>query len=218
MNFQASNRDLQEWSELISAVVEATISQTQPTLNQLLKQVLYVIPSGQPDSLRAQIASHLLIQIARGLEQSLESPTHPTIAWFVAYVGFGSAPPEAVQAVQMVLEKGFKPFEDFFVDRQGIHFYDHGATPEKLDKIPERLSEFTQMTIRVNSSEIKQIVERFNLSDEQARTVLVNLKILEQKMKLPIAQLLSVLDHNEGLLRQVLESDLTKSDNKNDFL
>jgi hypothetical protein len=217
MSFQPSNVNSQECSELISAVVTATISRNQPALNQLLKQVIYVIPARQPESLRAQTASNLLIQIARELENSLDSPTHPTVAWFVVYVGLGSCPPEAVQAVQMVIDQGFKPFEDFFVDRQGIHFYDHGVTPEKIAQIPQRLSEFTQMTIRVDSSEVNHLIERFNLSEDDARNVLLNLKILEQKMKLPLEHLLSVLDYNDELLRQVIASDLTQSDTKNRF-
>jgi hypothetical protein len=217
MSFQPSNVNSQECSELISAVVTATISRNQPALNQLLKQVIYVIPARQPESLRAQTASNLLIQIARELENSLDSPTHPTVAWFVVYVGLGSCPAEAVQAVQMVIDQGFKPFEDFFVDRQGIHFYDHGVTPEKIAQIPQRLSEFTQMTIRVDSSEVNHLIERFNLSEDDARNVLLNLKILEQKMKLPLEHLLSVLDYNNELLRQVIASDLTQSDTKNRF-
>ena len=217
MSSQPSDVNLQGCSELIRAVVAVTISRTQPTLNQLLEQVIYVIPSEQPESLRRQTASNLLIQIARELEKSLESPTHPTIAWFVVYVGLGSSPPEAVQAVQMVIEKGFKPFEDFFVDRQGIHFYDHGATPEKLAQIPERLSEFTQMTVRVDSSEVNHLSERFNLSEDEARNVLLNLKILEKKMRVTLEQLLSVLDYNDELLKQVIQSDLTRSDNNKGF-
>lgn len=217
MSSQPSDVNLQEWSELICEVVAATISRTQPTLNQLLKQVIDVIPSEQPESLRRQTASNLLIQIARELEKSLESPTHPTIAWFVVYVGLGSSPPEAVQAVQMVIEKGFKPFEDFFVDRQGIHFYDHGATPEKLAQIPERLSEFTQMTVRIDRSEVNHLSERFNVSEDEARNVLLNLKILEKKMRVLLEQLLSVLDYNDELLKQVIQSDLTRSDNNKGF-
>src|SRR5919202_4036694 len=217
MSSQPSDVNLQECSQLICAVVAATISRTQPTLNQLLEQVIYVIPSEQPESLRRQTASNLLIQIARELEKSLESPTHPTIAWFVVYVGLGSSPPEAIQAVQMVLDKGFKPFEDFFVDPQGIHFYDHGATPEKIEQIPQRLSEFTQMTVRIEISEVNHLIERFNLSESEARNVLMNLKILEQKMKLPIEELISVLDYNDALLRQVIQSDLTGSDDKKRF-
>ncbi len=215
MSFQPSNVNSQECSELISAVVAATINRNQPALNQLLKQVIYVIPARQPESLRAQTASNLLIQIARELEKSLESPTHPTIAWFVVYVGLGSSPPEAIQAVQMVLEQGFKPFEDFFVDHQGIHFYDRGATPQKIDQLPERLSEFTQMTVRIDSSEVNHAIERFNLSEDEARNMLLNLKILEKKMGVQFEDFLSVLDYNDELLRQVIQSDLTRSDDRN---
>lgn len=207
MNSQRFDINSPDESELISAVVTATISQTQPTLNQLLKEVIYVIPSKQPESLRGKTASSLLIQIARELEKSLESPSHPTIAWFVVHVGLGSSPKEAIQAVQLVLERGLKPFEDFFVDRQGIHFYDYGVTPEKLNKIPERLSEFTQMTVRVDILEVNQVIEKFNLSEDEARRLLINLKVLENKMKIPIEQLLSVLDYNDDLLQQVLRSD-----------
>jgi|SRR5919199_1126013 hypothetical protein len=217
MSSQPANANSQEGSELISAVVTAILRRNQSSLNQLLKQVMYDIPAKQPESLRAQTVSNLLMQIARELEQSLQSPTHPTIAWFVVYVGLGSSPPEAIQAVQMVLDKGFKPFEDFFVDPQGIHFYDHGATPEKIEQIPQRLSEFTQMTVRIEISEVNHLIERFNLSESEARNVLMNLKILEQKMKLPIEELLSVLDYNDALLRQVIQSDLTGSDNKKGF-
>jgi hypothetical protein len=127
-------------------------------------------------------------------------------------VGLGSSPPEAIQAVQMILDQGFKPFEDFFVDTQGIHFYDNGATPEKIDRIPERLSEFTQMTVRVDLVEVNRLMNRFNLSEPEARNTLLNLKILEQKMKVPLEQLLSVLDYNDELLRQVIQSDLTGSE------
>src|SRR5919202_1642887 len=217
MSSQPANANSQEGSELISAVVTAILRRNQSSLNQLLKQVMYDIPAKQPESLRAQTVSNLLMQIARELEQSLQSPTHPTIAWFVVYVGLGSSPPEAVQAVQMVIEKGFKPFEDFFVDRQGIHFYDHGATPEKLAQIPERLSEFTQMTVRVDSSEVNHLSERFNLSEDEARNVLMNLKILEKKMRVTLEQLLSVLDYNDELLKQVIQSDFTRSDNNKGF-
>jgi hypothetical protein len=217
MSSHPSNINSQEWSELISAVVAATISRTQPTLNQLIQQVIYVIPAKQPEPLRAQTASNLLIQIARELEKSLPSPNHPTIAWFVVYVGLGSSPPEALQSVQMVLDQGFKPFEDFFVDHQGIHFYDHGATPEKIAQIPQRLSEFTQMTVRIDISEVNHIIGKFNLSEAEARNMLMNLKILEKKMNLPIEQLLSLLEYNDELLRQVIESDLTRNDNKNRF-
>ncbi|HEY9635134.1 MAG TPA: hypothetical protein V6D14_17155 [Coleofasciculaceae cyanobacterium] len=211
MSSQPSNVNLPEWSDLISAVVVATISRSQSTLDQLLNQVIHVIPSKQPEYLRAQTANNLLIQITKELEKSLESATHSTLAWFVVYVGLSSAPPEAMQAVQMILEKGFKPFEDFFVDRQGIHFYNHGATAQKLEQIPERLSEFTQMTVRMNTLEVNHIIDRFNLSEADAKTLLLNLKILEKKMKLPIEQLLSVLDDNDELLQQVIQSDLTSS-------
>lgn len=217
MNSRLSDINPHEESELISAVVAATISQTQPTLNQLLQEVIYGIPAKQPESLRGQTASKLLIQIARELEKSLGNSTHPTMAWFLVHIGLGSSPMEAVQAVQLVLENGFKPFEDFFVDCQGIHFYDHGATPEKLNKIPERLSEFTQMTVRVDSSEINQVIERFNLSEDEARNVVLNLKILEKKMNISIEELLSALDYNDELLRQVIQSDLTRSDDKKGF-
>jgi hypothetical protein len=128
-------------------------------------------------------------------------------------VGLGSSPPEALQAVQMILDQGFKPFEDFFVDIQGIHFYDNGATPEKIDRIPERLSEFTQMTVRVDILEVNRLMNRFKLAEPEARNTLLNLKILEQKMKVPLEQLLSVLDDNDELLRQVIQSDLTGSEN-----
>ncbi|MCA1994015.1 MAG: hypothetical protein LDL41_18510, partial [Coleofasciculus sp. S288] len=180
MSSQESNVNSQEWSELISAVVAATISRTHSTLNQLLKQVIYVIPSEQPESLRGQTARNLLIQIVRELEKSLGSSTHPTIAWFMVRLGLGSTPPQAIQAVQMVLDQGFKPFEDFFVDHQGIHFYNYEATQDKINKIPQRLSEFTQMTVRMDISEVNHIMERFDLSEAQARSALLNLKILEQ--------------------------------------
>lgn len=217
MSFQESNVNTREWSDLVSAVVEATLSQNQSTLNQLLKQVIAVIPANQPEPLRGQTASNLLIQIAQELEKSLDRPNHPTIAWFVVYVGLGSSSPEAIQAVQMLLDQDFKPFDDFFVDPQGIHFYDQGATPEKLQQLPQRLSEFTQMTIRMEISEINHIIERFNLSENEAKNVLINLKILEQKMKISIDQLLSILDYNDDLLQNVIESDLTQSDNTHRF-
>ena len=213
MSTQATNVSPQEWSEFISTVVTAIVNRNQATLNPLLKQVIYVIPAQQPESLRGKIASDLLLQIAQELEQCLGCSTHPTIAWFLVYVGLGSSPPEAIQAVQMILDQGFKPFEDFFVDTQGIHFYDNGATPEKIDRIPERLSEFTQMTVRVDISEVNRLMNRFNLSEPEARNTLLNLKILEQKMKVPLEQLLSVLDYNDELLRQVIQSDLTGSEN-----
>ncbi|MEW6491069.1 MAG: hypothetical protein AB1589_00760 [Cyanobacteriota bacterium] len=217
MSFQESNFNTQEWSDLVSAVVEATLTQNQSTLNQLLKQVIDVIPAHQPEPLRGQTASNLLIQIAQELEKSLDRPNHPILAWFVVYVGLGSSSPEAIQAVQMLLDQEFKPFDDFFVDSQGIHFYDQGATPEKLQQLPQRLSEFTQMTIRMEISEINHIIERFNLSENEARNVLINLKILEQKMKIPIDQLLSILDYNDDLLQNVIESDLTQGDHINRF-
>lgn len=217
MNFQKTNLNTKEWSDLVSAVVEATLNQNPSLLNQLLQQVIDVIPANQPEPLRGQTASNLLIQIAQELEKSLESPNHPILAWFVVYVGLGSSSPEAVQAVQMLLDQGFKPFDDFFVDSQGIHFYDQGATPEKLQQIPQRLSEFTQMTIRMEISEINHIMERFNLSENEAKNVLINLKILEQKMKISIDELLSVLDYNDDLLQNVIESDLTQSNSPHHF-
>jgi hypothetical protein len=213
MNTPATNISPQEWSEFMSTVVTAILNQNQATLNPLLKQVIYIIPAQQPESLRGKIASDLLIQIAQELEKSLGCSTHPTIAWFLVYVGLGSSPPEAIQAVQMILDQGFKPFEDFFVDTQGIHFYDNGATPEKIDRIPARLSEFTQMTVRVDLLEVNRLMNRFNLAEHEARNTLLNLKILEQKMKVPLEQLLSVLDDNDELLRQVIQSDLTGSEN-----
>lgn len=202
--------NLQQWSKLISSVVEATLNQNQSTLNQLLNQVTHEIPSQQEESLRGQIARNLLIQIARELEKSLQSPTHPTLAWFATYVGLGSSPPTAIQAVQMLLDQGFKPFEDFFVDRQGIHIYDFGTTEEKLNQMPARLSEFTQMTVTVNASEVNQAIQKFNLSESEARNLLVNLKILEQKMNVPVEELLSVLESNEELLQQTVYSDLAE--------
>ncbi len=69
---------------------------------------------------------------------------------------------------------------------------------EKLEQLPERLSEFTQMRVRAHSSEVNQVIERFNLSELQARKVLINFKVLDQKIQLPIDELLSVLDYNEG--------------------
>ena len=87
---------------------------------------------------------------------------------------------------------------------------------EKLEQLPERLSEFTQMRVRAHSSEVNQVIERFNLSELQARKVLINFKVLEQKIQLPIDELLSVLDYNEELLRPIIESHLTRSDNKKD--
>lgn len=217
MSFQPSNVHSPEGSQLITAVVKATISQNLPTLDQLLKQVISIIPANQPESLRSQTVSSLLIEISRELETFLQRPNHPLMAWFIVYAGLGASPPEAIQAVQLVLDEGFKPFEDFFVDRQGIHFYTDGAASNKMTKIPHRLSEFTQMTVKLDSSEINYVIERFKLSEVEARNVVLNLKILEQKMKVPIEQLLSVLDCNEELLRQVMASDLTRSDRKNSF-
>lgn len=217
MSSQPSNVHSQERCQLIAAVVKATISQNLPTLDQLLKQVISIIPATLPDSVRSQTVSSLFIQISRELEKFLKRPNHPIMAWFIVYVGLGASPPEAIQAVQLVLDEGFKPFEDFFVDRQGIHFYADGAASDKMIKIPPRLSEFTQMTVRLDSSEVNHVIERFNLSEVEARNVVLNLKILEQKMKVPIEQLLSVLDDNNELLRQVIASDLTQSDRKNSF-
>ncbi|AFZ16822.1 hypothetical protein [Allocoleopsis franciscana] len=213
MSTQATNISPQEGSEFISTVVTAIINRNQSALNPLLKQVIYLIPAQQPESLRGKIASDLLLQITQELEKSLGCSNHPTIAWFLVYVGLGSSPPEAIQAVQMILDQGFKPFEDFFVDTQGIHFYDNGATPEKFERIPERLSEFTQMTVRVDILEVNRLMNRFNLSEPEARKTLLNLKILEQKMKIPLEQLLSVLDYNDELLQQVIQCDLTGSEN-----
>jgi hypothetical protein len=214
---QSANVNLQEQSELISALVSAALSRSQTTLTQLLKQVVYIIPCQYPERLRGQITTNLLIQITRELEKSLGSSSHPTIAWFVVYVGLGSSPPEALQAVQMILEKDFKPFEDFFVDHQGIHFYNHGTTPERIQQIPERLSEFTQMRVKIDVSEVNQVIERFDLSEAEARDLLLNLKILEKKMDLPIEQLLSVLDYNDGLRQEVMRANLTSFDGKKGF-
>jgi len=214
---QSANINLQEQSELISALVSAALSRTQTTLTQLLKQVISIIPCQYPECLRGQITTNLLIHITRELEKSLGSPSHPTIAWFVGYVGLGSSPPEALQAVQMIHEKEFKPFEDFFVDHQGIHFYNHGTTPERIQQIPERLSEFTQMRVKIDVSEVNQVIERFDLSEAEARDLLLNLKILEKKMDLPIEQLLSVLDYNDGLRQEVMQANLTSFDGKKGF-
>lgn len=217
MNSQSSNANPQELSKLIAGVVDATLCQNHQTLNQLLKQLVYDIPAQQPnESLKAQTTKTILIQIASQLENILGSTTHPIMAWFVVYVGLVSSPPEAIQSVQMVLDRGFKPFEDFFVDRQGIHFYDLGTSPEKLARMPERLSEFTQMTVRINITEVHHLMERFDVAETMARQMLLNLKILEQKMNIPLEELLRVLDYNDELKRQVMESDLTKSD-KNGF-
>jgi hypothetical protein len=73
------------------------------------------------------------------------------------------------------------------------------------------------MTVRVDSSEVNHLSERFNLSEDDARNVLLNLKILEKKMRVPLEQLLSVLDYNDVLLKQVIQSDLTRSDNNKSF-
>jgi hypothetical protein len=73
------------------------------------------------------------------------------------------------------------------------------------------------MTVRVEISEVNHVIERFNLSEAEARNVLLNLKILEQKMNVPFEHLLSVLDSNDELLRQVIHSDLTRSDDKKRF-
>lgn len=208
---QLANVNLPEQTELIFAVVSAALSRDQTTLTRLLKQVVYILPFQYPECLRGEVASRLLIQITREIEKSLESPTHPTIAWFVVYVGLGSSPPEAVEAVQMLLEKGFQPFEDFFVDRQGIHFYDCGATPEKIQQLPERLSEFTQMRVRINTLEVDGVMERFNLSEADARDLLLNLKILEKKMDVSVKKLLSILDYNPGLRQEVMQADLTST-------
>jgi hypothetical protein len=217
MNSKSSNANPQELSKLIAGVVDAVIGQNHQTLNQLLKQLVYDIPAQQPnESLKAQTTKTILIEIASKLENILGSITHPIMAWFVVYVGLVSSPPEAIQSVQMVLDRGFKPFEDFFVDRQGIHFYDLGTSPEKLSRMPERLSEFTQMTVRINITEVHQLMERFDVAETMARQMLLNLKILEQKMNIPLEELLGVLDYNDELKRQVMESDLTKSD-KNGF-
>ena len=206
-----ANVNLPEQSELIFTVVSAALRRDQTTLTRLLKQIVYSLPFQYPECLRGEIASHLLIQITREIEKSLGSPAHPTIAWFVVYVGLGSSPPEAVQAVQLILEKEFKPFEDFFVDRQGIHFYDRGATPEKIQRIPERLSEFTQMRVRIKASEVDGMIERFNLSEAEARDLLLNLKILEKKMDVPLEQLLCILDYNPDLRQEVMRADLTSN-------
>lgn len=208
---QLANVNLPEQSELISAIVSAALNRSQATLTQLLKQVVYILPFQYPECLRGEIASNLLIQITRELGKSLGSPTHPTIAWFVVYVGLGSSPPEAIEAVQMILGKEFKPFEDFFVDRQGIHFYDRGVTPEKIQQIPERLSEFTQMRVRINALEVDGVMERFNLSEAHARDLLLNLKILEKKMDVSVEKLLSILDYNPGLRQEVMRADLTST-------
>ena len=217
MSFQESNINTQDWSDLVSAVVEAALTQNQIALNQLLKQVIDVFSANPPKLSSGQTASNLLIQISQELENSLGSPNHPLMAWFVVYVGLGSTSPEAIQAVQMLLDQDFKPFDDFFVDPQGIHFYDQGATSEKLQQLPQRLSEFTQMTIRMDIAEINHIIERFHLSENEAKKVLINLKILEQKMKISLDQLLSILDYNDDLLQNVIESDLTQTDSTNRF-
>lgn len=80
MTSQGPKIDTQQWSGLISAVVEAALNQTQPVLNQLLKIVMYDIPLQQPEELRAPTAKQLLIEIGKGMTQALGSPTHPTLA------------------------------------------------------------------------------------------------------------------------------------------
>ena len=214
MDSQPSNDNLN--THLVSAVVDATLNQNYPRLNQLLKTALYDIPLQQPESLRAQIARNFLIQVAQGLEKSLGAKHH-ILTWFIVYVGLGSAPPQAIQAAQMVLDEGLKPFADFFVDHQGIHFYNHGDNADNINKIPPRLSEFTQMTVRISQEEVQQVMGKYNLSEEKARQVVLNLKILEQKMTVPFQELLMVLDSNQALLNQVMTSDLTKPDNPNSF-
>lgn len=218
MNYQSSTPNPQQLSQLIAELVAAVTSKNEQIINQLLKYLLYDIPSQQPnDLLKAQVTKRILIETAQKLENLLGSTTHPLMAWFIVYVGLASSPPEAIQSVQMVLDRGFKPFEDFFVDRQGIHFYDLANSPEKLAKMPERLSEFTQMTVRINITEVHEVMARFNVSETKARQMLLNLKILEQKMNMPLEQLLSVLDTNPDLKEQVMEADLTKSDKDNIF-
>jgi hypothetical protein len=69
------------------------------------------------------------------------------------------------------------------------------------------------MTVRVDILEVNRLMNRFNLAEPEARNTLLNLKILEQKMKVPLEQLLSVLDDNDELLRQVIQSDFTGSEN-----
>lgn len=73
MSSQPSNVHSQERCQLITAVVEATISQNLPTLDQLLKQVISIIPANQPESVRSQTVSSLLIEISRELESCSKS-------------------------------------------------------------------------------------------------------------------------------------------------
>ncbi|MEQ9552234.1 MAG: hypothetical protein RIM23_21810 [Coleofasciculus sp. G3-WIS-01] len=214
MNSEPSNENIN--TPLVSAVVEATLNQNYPRLNKLLKTALYDTPIQEPESLRAQIARNFLIQVAQGLEESVGAKHH-ILAWFMVYVGLGSAPPEAIQAAQMVLDEGLKPFADFFVDRQGIHFYNHGDKADNINKIPPRLSEFTQMTVRISQEEVQQVMGKYSLSEEKARQVVLNLKILEQKMHVPFQQLLTILDANEALLNQVMTLDLSQPDKPNRF-
>ncbi|MEQ9623282.1 hypothetical protein [Coleofasciculus chthonoplastes] len=214
MDSQPSNDNIH--THLVSAVVEATLNQNQPRLNKLLKTALYDIPSEQPESLRAEVARKFLIQVAQRLEESLGAKHH-ILAWFMVYVGLGNILPEAIQATQMVLNEGLKPFADFFVDRQGIHFYNHGDKADNINKIPPRLSEFTQMTVRISQDEVQQVMGKYSLSEEKARQVVLNLKILEQKMNVQFQQLLTVLDSNQALLNQVMTLDLSKPDNPNSF-
>ncbi|MFP5273820.1 hypothetical protein [Coleofasciculus sp.] len=214
MNSEPSNENIN--TPLVSAVVEATLNQNYPRLNKLLKTALYDTPIQEPESLRAQIARTFLIQVAQGLEESVGAKHH-ILAWFMVYVGLGSAPPEAIQAAQMVLDEGLKPFADFFVDRQGIHFYNHGDNADNINKIPPRLSEFTQMTVRISQEEVQQVMGKYSLSEEKARQVVLNLKILEQKMNVQFQQLLMVLDSNEALLNQVMTLDLSQPDKPNRF-
>lgn len=214
MDSHPSNENIN--AHLVSAVVDATLNQNQPRLNQLLKTALYDIPTEQPESLRAQVARTFLIQVAHHLEESLGAKHH-ILAWFMVYVGLGSTSPEAIQATQMVLNEGLKPFTDFFVDRQGIHFYNHGNQVDNISKIPPRLSEFTQMTVQISQDEVQQVMGKFSLSEEKARQVVLNLKILEQKMEVNFQQLLLVLESNQALLNQVMTVDLTKPDNPNNL-
>ncbi|MEQ8752349.1 hypothetical protein [Coleofasciculus sp. G1-WW12-02] len=214
MDSEPSNENIN--TPLVSAVVEATLNQNYPRLNKLLKTALYDTPIQEPESLRAQIARTFLIQVAQGLEESVGAKHH-ILAWFMVYVGLGSAPPEAIQAAQMVLDEGLKPFADFFVDRQGIHFYNHGDNADNINKIPPRLSEFTQMTVRISQEEVQQVMGKYSLSEEKARQVVLNLKILEQKMNVQFQQLLMVLDSNEALLNQVMTLDLSQPDKPNRF-
>lgn len=214
MDSEPSNENIN--TPLVSAVVEATLNQNYPRLNKLLKTALYDTPIQEPESLRAQIARNFLIQVAQGLEESVGAKHH-ILAWFMVYVGLGSAPPEAIQAAQMVLDEGLKPFADFFVDRQGIHFYNHGDNADNINKIPPRLSEFTQMTVRISQEEVQQVMGKYSLSEEKARQVVLNLKILEQKMNVIFQELLTILDANEALLNQVMTLDLSQPDKPNRF-